>query len=618
MLQKSTSLSVVLALCGVLSASLCHAQATSFNISTIAGNTTAGIGGDNGSATNAQINVPIQVAVDSSHNVYIADSLNNRVRKVSDGKITTVAGSGALGYAGDGGPAAKAQLNDPYGVWADASGNLYITDLDNQVVRKVNSGGTISTVAGNYSAGFGFSGDGGPAASAQFTQPFAVVTDPTGKLYISDSYNNRIRVVDTSGNVNTIAGTGSPGVGSFSGDGGPAVNAGLYKPYGITIDSAGNLYFADSANQRIRKIDTNGIITTVAGNGTAGFAGDGGPAIKAEMFRPWDVKVDSAGDLFIVDYDNNRIRVVTPDGIINTVAGGFGQGYSGDGGSATAAKLNFPTGIALDSNGNIYIADSGNNVIRQLTPTVPAVSAGGVVSASAFGAFNAIAPGDWIEIYGSNLSTDRRSWGSADFQGAQAPTTLDGTGVTIGGQPAYVDFISGGQVNAQVASNTPTGSQTLTVKTPSGTTAAYTVTVNPIEPGLLAPASFNIGGVQYVGALFTDLATYVLPPNAVSGVTSQRAKAGDTIVLYGVGFGAVTPSISAGQIVGQSNQLVVTPQITIGGSPATVTFAGLVQGNVGLYQFNVIVPSVTASDKVPVTFSVGGASGTQTLFTSVQ
>src|SRR5579871_2031766 len=595
--------------------SLCHAQATSFNISTVAGNTQAGTLGDNGAATSAQLNVPIQVLADSSHNLYIADSVNNRIRKVSGGKITTVAGTGQLGFSGDGAAATKAILADPYGIWIDSAGNLYISDLDNQVVRKVNSGGTISTIAGTADT-YGFLGDGGPATSAQLTQPFGVVTDAAGNLYITDSSNYRIRKVDTSGNINTIAGNGTAG---FSGDGGPALSASLNKPFGISIDGAGNLYFADSSNHRIRKIDTNGIITTVAGNGTGGFSGDGGLATKAELFRPWDVKVDSAGDLFIVDYNNNRVRMVTPDGIINTIAGSSGPGFAGDGGPATSAKLNFPTGIAIDpSNGDLYIADSGNNVIRQLAPTAPAVSAGGVVSASAFGGFTAVSPGDWIEIYGSNLSTNRRSWGASDFQGEQAPTQLDGTGVTIGGQLAFVDFISGGQVNAQVPSNTPTGSQTLTVKTPSGTTAAYTVTVNSIQPGLLAPASFNVAGVQYVGAQFTDGVTYVPPPNAVAGVTSQRAKAGDTIVLYGVGFGAVTPNIPAGQVVGQANQLVTAPQISIGGTPATVTFAGLVQGSVGLYQFNVTVPSVTAGDKVPVTFSVGGAAGTQTLYTTVQ
>jgi uncharacterized protein (TIGR03437 family) len=595
---------------------LCHGQATSFNISTVAGNANEGFGGDNGAATGAQLNVPIQVAVDASHNIYIADSINNRIRKVSAGKISTVAGSNTIGYGGDGGPATKATLYDPYGVWIDSAGNLLIADLDNQLVRKVTANGNIGTVAGNTAEGAGFAGDGGPATSAQFYQPFGIVTDAAGNLYITDSGNHRIRKVDTSGNITTIAGTGvGPGPGGFSGDGGPAANASLNKPFGLSLDSAGNLYFADSGNNRIRKVDTNGIITTVAGIGTAGSAGDGGLATKAQLARPWDVKVDSAGDLFIADYTNSRIRLVTPDGVINTIAGGTGPGYTGDGANATAAKLNFPTGIAIDTNGDLYIADSGNNVIRQLTPTGPSVSAGGVVSAGAFGAFPAIAPGSWIEIYGANLSTDRRSWGTSDFQGAQAPTTLDGTGVTIGGQAAFVDFISGGQVNAQVPSNVATGSQTLTVKTPAGTTAAYTVTVNAIEPGLLT--QFTVGGIQYAGAFFTD-GTYVLPPGAVAGITSRRAKAGDTIVLYGIGFGPVTPTISAGQIVWQTNQLITAPQILIGQTPATVTFAGLVQNSVGLYQFNVVVPSVTAGDKVPVTFSIGGAAGTQTLYTAIQ
>ncbi len=619
MLQKEISnYGIVLCLAGAASLFLpvaCLAQGSSFNIATVVGTGTEGFSGDGGAATSATLAVPIQIALDASHNLYIADSGTGRIRKVSGGKISTVAGNGTLGYTGDGGAATSAELYDPYSVLADASGNFYIADLNNQVVRKV-TGTNISTVAGNNTAGF--FGDGGPALSAQFNLPFGLALDSAGNLYIADSGNDRIRVVALNGNVTTIAGDGNyhtPAQGAFSGDGGPATGAALNSPYGICLDSAGNLYIADSGNNRIRKIDTHGIITTVAGTGTAGVGGDGGPAVKAQLNRPFDVKVDSAGDLFIADYNNSRIRMVSPSGTIQTIAGGTGTGYTGDGFIATNAQLNYPTGLALDTNGTIYIADSGNNVIRLLTPIAPSLNS--VISAGSFGAFPAVAPGSWIEIYGANLAGDQRSWASSDFQGVSAPSSLDGTTVKIAGQSAYLDYISGGQINAQVPSNVPTGSQPLVVTTASGSTASYSVTVNGAQPGLWAPSVFNVGGVQYVGAQFPD-GTFAMPPGAVAGVTSRRAKAGDTVSFYGVGFGPVNPSILAGQIVQQANQLVTVPQIFFGPAAATVTSAGLVQTYVGLYQFTVVVPSVTASDKVPVTFTLGSAAGSQTLFIAVQ
>ena len=267
-------------------------------------------------------------------------------------------------------------------------------------------------------------------------------------------------------------------------------------------------------------------------------------------------------------------------------------------------------------------ADDGGTVfsftLPSATASTPAISSGGIVSASAFGGFTAVAPGSWIEIYGTGLAADSRSWTGADFTGNTAPTSLDGTSVTIGGQSAFIDYISPTQVNVQVPSNTGTGAQPVIVKTAAGASAALTLTINAEEPGLLAPASFKVNGTQYVAALFSDGATFVLPTGAISGVTSRPAKPGDVITLYGVGFGSVTPSIPAGQIVQQSNTLVAPFHVLFGGAEATVQYDGLAPNAVGLYQFNVVVPNVAASNAVPLTFELAGVAGTQTLYIAVQ
>ncbi|MFN7920116.1 MAG: hypothetical protein U0Q16_08470 [Bryobacteraceae bacterium] len=247
----------------------------------------------------------------------------------------------------------------------------------------------------------------------------------------------------------------------------------------------------------------------------------------------------------------------------------------------------------------------------------PAIKQGGVVSSAAFGGFAAVAPGSWIEIYGSGLATTTREWSGADFNGLNAPSTLDGTTVRVGGQGAFVRYVSPEQVNVQVPSNISTGSQSLTVSTAVGTSASYPITVTAAQPGLLAPPSFLIGGRQLVVALFTDGVTYVLPPGAIPGVPARRARPGEVITLYGVGFGAVTPAIAAGQVVKQANSLALPFQLSIGGARAATSYAGLAPDAIGLYQFNVTVPQVEAGDAVPVTFTLGGTAGTQTLYLAV-
>ncbi|MGA2177433.1 MAG: PKD domain-containing protein [Verrucomicrobiota bacterium] len=275
--------------------------------------------------------------------------------------ISTVAGNGAWGYSGDGGVATSAELANPFGVAVYVSGNLFIADTYNMRIREVRTDGIITTVAGNGTDGY--SGDGGPATNAELYSPGGVAVDAFGNLFIADNGNNRIRKVGTNGIITTVAGDGTAG---YSGDGSAATNAELRNPCAVAVDASGNLFIADESNQRIRKVGTSGIITTVAGNGTDGYSGDGGPATNAELYSPCDVAVDASGNLFIVDESNQRIRKVGTNGIITTVAGNGAYGYSGDGGLATNAELYYPVGVAVDPSGNLFIADYGNQRIREV------------------------------------------------------------------------------------------------------------------------------------------------------------------------------------------------------------------------------------------------------------
>ena len=338
---------------------------TDGNINTIAGlgPAAAGYSGDAAAATAANLDGPLDVAVDSNNNVYIADTNNANVRKItSDGNINTVAGSTAIvsnvvtvkfGYAGDGGAAIDAELAGPAGVAVDSSGNIYIaTYADNRIRKVTSSSGNISTFAGN--SGYGFAGDGGPATSAQLSAPRGICLDSAGNLYLADRWNNRIRKI-AGGNISTIAGNG---LANFGGDNGPATSAQLSAPDGVAVDNAGNVYISDFLNNRVRMVTPAGIISTYAGNGLSGFSGDGGPATSAALSQPAGLAVDAAGNLYIADSNNSAVRKVTPAGTISTVAGtGGSQGYSGDGGSATSAKMMAPFGVAVDSSGNLYIAD---------------------------------------------------------------------------------------------------------------------------------------------------------------------------------------------------------------------------------------------------------------------
>jgi trimeric autotransporter adhesin len=322
--------------------------------------------GDGGSATAAQISPSGSVAFDASANLYLADLGNNRIRKVdrATGIITTIAGTGVAGSLGDGEPAIAAQLNGPFAVAADASGNLYVADSTGRRVRRIDLvAGIITTVAGTGVSGS--AGDGLPATSAQVNNPQGVAVDGSGNLYISELAGFRVRRVDVgTGIITTVAGNGLTG---SSGDDGLAVAARLNAPMGIFVDAAAQLYIADTGNNRVRKVDlVTGIITTVAGTGIGGFSGDDGPATAAKLSTPQAVATDAAGNLYIADVGNNRIRKVDASGVITTFAGTGVAGFAGDGGPATAARFSGPRGVTFDSSGNLYINDSANTRIRRL------------------------------------------------------------------------------------------------------------------------------------------------------------------------------------------------------------------------------------------------------------
>ena len=326
-------------------------------INTLAGNGGWIFDGDNGPATGAQLFLPSGIAVDAAGNTYISDSGNNRVRRVDalTGIITTVAGNGNPGFSGDNGLATVATLNNPVGLALDGAGNLYIADSGNNAIRMVYATTHfITTVAGEGGIQ-GSSGNNGPATSALLNNPNSIAFDPAGNLYIADTGNSVIRKVTPGGTISIFAGNGTF---SFSGDNGPANTAALNYPWGVAASPTGYVYIADLYNNRIRQVSPSGIITTFAGNGNSGYQGDSGLATLARLTTPADVAVDAGGNIYIADSGNNVIRKVNAlTGIITTIAGEANAQINGDGGQATNADIYGPYAVVLDSADNLYIAD---------------------------------------------------------------------------------------------------------------------------------------------------------------------------------------------------------------------------------------------------------------------
>jgi uncharacterized protein (TIGR03437 family) len=668
---------IVCVLC--IACALLRAQSTTnYLITTVAGNGTQGSTGDGGLATAAMLHTPTAVAVDTSGNIYIADANNNVVRKVAvNGIITTVAGNGTAGYSGDNGPATSASLNiaSLNNMALDANGNLYVAEFFNNRVRKITPGGPIVTIAGNGTKGF--SGDGGPATSASLYAPTAVTIDGLGNLYIADSDNFRVRKIDTKGTITTVAGNGTQG---SAGDGGLATSAEMW-PQSVAVDGVGNLYILDVAASNafrgaLRKVTSGGSITTLYQWPSVQNTFGGGPGSLA---------IDSSGSLFVADWVLNLIEKISPSGSIATVAGNAKSGFSGDGGPATAASLNSPTGVTVSAIGEAFFSDGqrvrelvpvpngctysldqnsqsfepsgGNGAIKILTSSANcgwlasssaawititsaisgtgnsvvtysvapntntasrtgslaiagynyAVSQAGVTTIQPAGIVpvdsttSVIQPGEWVSIYGTNLASSTANW-MGDF-----PTLLGGTSVTIDGKSAYLSFVSPAQINLQAPDDVTTGPVPVVVTT-ANASATSTVVLSQFAPSFLLLDSKHVAGIiprsdgsgSYNGGAYDILG----PTGNSLGYPTIAAKAGDSVELYVVGLGPTNPVVPAGQVVSSPAPTTNPVSIAIGNANVPPSFAGLVEA--GLYQINVTIPAGVGPGDLPLVASVGG------------
>jgi len=382
------------------------------------------------------------------------------------------------------------------------------------------------------------------------------------------------------------------------------------EPSGVAADSAGALYIADTNNNRIRKV-VNGTITTVAGNGSSGYSGDNGPATSARLNYPAGVAVDSAGNLYIADTGNNSIRKVS-NGLIATVAGNGTAGFSGDNAAATSALLSDPESVAVDAAGNLYVADSANQRIRLLTPsTTPAISSGGI--GPVYSSSPTIQPGEWASIYGVNLASGTFTW-AGDF-----PTFLGGTSVTINGKAAYLWFVSPGQINLQAPDDTATGAVPVVVRTAAGS-ATSTVTLGPFAPSFLLLDASHVAGIilrtNGSGAYGGGAYDIIGPTGSSFGYFTLAAREGDTIELFGTGFGPTTPTVPAGQAFSGAASTINPVPLRINNVSVTPTFVGLV--GAGLYQFNLTVPPGLGTGDVSLQGTVAGVQTPSGIVISLQ
>ena len=584
--------------------------------------------GDGGRAIEARLSGPMGVAVGPGGTLYIADTRNARVRKVTpDGIIRTMAGGG--GFNGDGQPAGHALVANPQTTAFDTAGHLYVADRDNHRIRKIDRDGVITTIAGNGESGF--SGDGGPATEARLSWPTGVAVDAWGSVFVADTVNNRVRKVTPDGMIDTIAGNGAY---AFRGEGEPARDAFVAGPVGLAVDSQGNLYVADTDNHRVRKITPEGIITTIAGTGEVGAAGDGGPAIQAQLIIPTGVAIGPDGTLYIADPPSFRVRKVSRDGIIATVAGTGTAGSGGDRGPATQALLRFPQSVAVDTAGNLFIADSANSRIRRVTPDgiidtlefqdafeperpfrihhpnrvaigplgdlyfsrrnhifhasksqahlvepLPEISFTGLRQGASL-VFGPIAPGMIVSVFGARLGP-RDGRGATVTAAGAIETSLADTLVLFNRIPAPLLFVQAGQINA-VAPFGLEGSKVAEIQVVRRGRASNIIRVPllPAVPGIFTLSSSGFGNAAAINQ------------DGTINSGDNPASRGSIVAIFATGAGQTDPPGEDGKLALDELPVPLLPiSAEIGGLPARVFYTGAAPGFVaGALQVNVQVP----------------------------
>ena len=570
-------------------------------INTIAGNGTRAYSGDGAPATAAEFNYPAGIAIDAVGNIYIADQNNNRIRKITTlGIISTIAGNGSVGYSGDGGAAIAAKLHSPTGLALDAVGNLYIADFFNNRIRKINTAGIITTIAGN--GNFGYSGDGAAATTAELKYPNGIALDAVGNIYIADNNSNRIRLVNTAGIISTIAGNGTAG---YSGDGALASSAQLNFPTAVTVDAVGNLYIADGFNNRIRSVNTAGIISTIAGNGTAGYSGDGAPAIAAQFNNPMGLAIDAGGNLYIADQYNHCIRMVNTTGIISTVAGNGTQGFSGDGSMATLAQLNNPFSVIIDAANIMYIGDQFNQRIRISAPCVtPTITVNSVT----------VCAGNTATLTANGAAT--YSWSTGETVASIMVTPTITTSYTLA-----------------VATGTCTNSAEtiVTVNNPTTATinpvACNSLTINAITYTATGTYSQNLSNAQGCDSTLTIQAVIKTPTTATISPVACNSVTINAITYTATG--TYTQNLSNAQ--GCDSMLTIKttinplPTLTIIASSATICAGSTVTltvngANTYTWNTNETTTSIIVSPTVTSTYTIMGvdASGCENITTFTQ
>ena len=564
-------------------------------IDTVAGDGYMHAVGDGDVATAALLYQPEAVALDAMGNLYVADPGTDRVREVTpNGQMTTLAGTGLIGLGNmDGAPAATTALYSPTGLALDAAGNLLVADSYNHRILQITPAHLVHTIAGTAGMS-GTSAEGLPPLAAALNGPQGVCLDRAGALYIVDSSNHRVLRLPAGGVMQTVAGNGSMG---YAGDTGPARFAQLNMPAACAFDSAGNLFIADTGNHSIRKVAADGAISTVAGAGIPGASGDGGAAASARLSLPRGLAVDDSGNIFIGDTGNNRIRIVTPDGVIHTIAGTGAAGFAGDTGAAADALLNGPAGLILDGSGALYFADNGNNRIRHLTPDVappppvtflPQVA---VVNAMSLRT-GAIAPGEIVSIFGGGLGPNAGVTASLDATGA-LPTVLGAVEVRINSVSSPIFYAQAAQINAQVPYSI-LGSDTVDVLVvyqgkPVG---GATVKTAPSAPALLALA---------------------INQDGATNAESAPAARGGWMTFYATGEGLNDGARVAGVPADAPYAHPLLPiALKIAGVSADILYAGSAPGMVGVMQVNARVPAgFVAGGAAQVELTVGDVSAPQ-------